>query len=93
MDIVYGDVVSKLGFRYGLLMIDRATKYIWFYGLKSLGSDNIIAAFEQFRADAGGLPTEFCCDCDQKLLGGGHSPLDLPQQVQDHRSSRWASVL
>ena len=59
MDIVYGDFVSKLGFRYGLLLIDRATKYIWFYGLKSLSSDNIIAALEQFQADAGGLPTEF----------------------------------
>ena len=70
MDIVYGDVISKLGFRYGLLLIDRATKYIWFYGLKSLSSDNIIAALEQFQADAGGLPTEFRCDCDQKLLGG-----------------------
>ena len=70
MDIIYGDFISKLGFRYGLLLIDRATKYIWFYGLKSLSSDNIIAALEQFQADAGGLPTEFRCDCDQKLLGG-----------------------
>ena len=77
MDIVYGDVISKLGFCYGLLLIDRATKYIWFYGLKSLSSDNIIAALEQFQADAGGLPTEFRCDCDQKLLGGA-TRLDLP---------------
>ena len=67
---MFGDVLSKMGFQYGLLLIDRATKYIWFYGLKFLASDNIVAAFEQFQANAGGLPTEFCCDCDQKLLGG-----------------------
>ena len=30
----------------------------------------MIDALEQFRADVGGLPTEFRCDCDQKFLGG-----------------------
>ena len=29
MDIVYGDSISKLGFPFALLLIDRATKYIW----------------------------------------------------------------
>ena len=70
MDIVFGDVISKLGFRYALLLVDRATKYIWVYGLKSLTSVYLIEALEQFRADAGGLPRQFRCDCDQKLLGG-----------------------
>ena len=31
----------------------------------------MIDAFEQFRADAGGMPKELRCDCDMKLLGGG----------------------
>ena len=73
MDIVHGNTISKLGFRYGLfLLIDRGIKYLWFYGLKSLTSENIIECLEQFRA-AGGLPNdkEFRADCDQKLLGGG----------------------
>ncbi|EJK48458.1 hypothetical protein THAOC_32741, partial [Thalassiosira oceanica] len=70
MDIVFGDVISKLGYRYALLLVDRATKYIWVYGVKSLTAVNIIAALEEFRADAGGLPKQFRCDCDQKLLGG-----------------------
>ena len=70
MDIVYGDSIGKLGFRFALLLIDRATKYIWVYGLKNLLSSDMIGALEQFRADAGGLPKEFRCDCDQKLLGG-----------------------
>ena len=30
----------------------------------------MIDAFKQLRADAGGMPKELCCDCDQKLLGG-----------------------
>ena len=70
MDIVYGDSISKLGLRFALLLIDRATKYIWVYGLKNPLSSDMIGALEQFRADAGRLPKEFRCDCDQKLLGG-----------------------
>ena len=70
MDIVYGDSISKLGFPFALLLIDRATKYIWVYGLKNLLSSDTISALEQFRDNAGGLPKEFRCDCDQKLLGG-----------------------
>lgn len=70
VDILFGDVVANLGYRYALLLVDRATKYIWIYGLKSLTSGPIIDAFCQFRADAGGLPKQFRCDCDQKLMGG-----------------------
>ena len=70
VDIAFGDTISKLGFRYGLLLVDHATRYIWFYGVRSLQSANVIEALEQFRADAGGLPKQFRCDCDNKLLGG-----------------------
>ena len=70
VDIVYGDIISKMGFRYALILVDRATKYIWVYGMKSLTSKYTIAALEQFQANAGGLPKEFRTDCDQKLLGG-----------------------
>ena len=70
LDIAYGDTISKLGFRYAILLINRATKYMWFYGLRSLVSACTIDTLEQFRADAGGLPKQFRCDCDQKLLGG-----------------------
>ena len=70
LDIVYGDYVSRLGYRYALLLVDRATKYTWVYGLQSLAASNIIQALEEFRADAGCLPKQFRCDCDKKLLGG-----------------------
>ena len=70
VDIVYEDIISKLGFCYALILVDQATKYIWVYVMKFLTSEFVIAALEQFQADAGGLPKEFCTDCDQKLLGG-----------------------
>ena len=70
LDIVVGDTISKLGFRYAVLLIDHATKYLWFYGVRYLVSASIIEALEQFRADAGALLKQFRCDCDQKLLGG-----------------------
>ena len=46
LDIVFGDTISKLGFRYAVLLIDRATKYLWFYGVRSLVSASIIEALE-----------------------------------------------
>lgn len=68
VNIVYGDIISKLGFRYALILVDQATKYIWVYGMKSLTSKFVIAALEQFQVDAGGLPQEFRTECDQRLL-------------------------
>ena len=40
----------------------------------------IIEALEQFRADAGALPKQFRCNCDQKLLGGEARPWIYRQQ-------------
>ena len=93
LDIVYGDTISKLGFRYGILLVDHATKYVWFYGMRSLAGTHVIGVLEQFRADAGGLPKQFRCDCDQKLMGGRCSALDLPQQIKDHWSPCGQAVL
>ena len=68
LDIVFGDGLGRLGYRYALLFVDRATRYIWVFGLKSLHADAIISAFTQFRADAGRLAAHFRTDCDAKLL-------------------------
>ena len=70
LDIVFGDTIRKLGYRYTILFINRAIKYIRFYGVKSLVSECIIKALEKFRADAGSLPKQLRYDCDQKLLEG-----------------------
>jgi hypothetical protein len=36
LDIAFGDCVSVGGFRYALILVDRATCYNWVYGLKDL---------------------------------------------------------
>jgi hypothetical protein len=48
IDIVFGDGLGRLGYRYTLVFGDRATRYIWVVGLKSLHADALIAAFAQF---------------------------------------------
>ncbi len=68
LDIVFGDGLGRLGYRYALLFVDRATRYIWVFGLKTLHADALIAAFTQFRAEAGGLAVQFRTDCDAKIL-------------------------
>lgn len=57
-----------MGYRFALILVDRATRYVWVYGLKSLLADAIIAALTNFRTDAGGLAVQFWTDCDAKLL-------------------------
>ena len=69
MDIAFGDCLSVGGFRYALILVDRATRYNWTFGLKSLSSDCILAALRLFRAAAGSLARCFYCDCDAKLFG------------------------
>ena len=70
LDIVHGDCVSLRGFRYALLLVDAATHYTWFFGLKYLTASNIIAALEDFETEAGALPHRFHTDFDKKLIGG-----------------------
>ena len=50
-------------------MVDRATRYKWAFGLKTLSSECILAALRLFRAAAGSLARCFYCDCDPKLFG------------------------
>ena len=69
-DIVYGDCKSMGGHRYGLLLVDVATRYYCFYGLKSTTSNEVIKALFQFRADVGHLPLQFRDDFNRKLMGG-----------------------
>ncbi len=57
------------GFKYALIFVDRATRFNWCFGLKSLQHDDIISAFLAFRDEAGNLARQFRCDCDEKLFG------------------------
>ena len=69
MDIAFGDCVSVGGFRFVLILVDRATRYNWAFGLKTLSSSYILLALRLFRAAAGSLARCFYCDCDHKLFG------------------------
>jgi hypothetical protein len=69
LDIVHvGDCMSVGGFKYALIFVDRATRFNWCFGLKSLHHDDILSAFLAFRAEAGNLALKFWCDCNEKLF-------------------------
>ncbi len=61
MDIAFGDCVSVGGYRYALILVDRATHYNWVFGLKTLSSDCILSALRLFRAAAGSLVSDMMC--------------------------------
>jgi hypothetical protein len=69
MDIAFGDCVSVGGHHFALILVDRATRYNWAFGLKTLSSSCILSALRLFRAAAGSLARCFYCDCDHKLFG------------------------
>ena len=39
MDIAFGDCLLVGGYRYALILVDRASRYNWTFGLKSLSSE------------------------------------------------------
>ena len=57
------------GFCYALILVDRAARYNWAFGLQGLLSSEILSAIRKFRAAAGSLARCFYCDCDHKLFG------------------------
>jgi hypothetical protein len=69
VDIAFGDCASVGGYKYALVFVDRATRYNWTFGLKSLQHDDIIVAFLAFWDEAGSLACQFRCDCNEKLFG------------------------
>jgi len=70
MDIGYGDCKAVGGARYCALLVDRATRQTFIYGIKSLTHAALVAVFKQFRLDAGGLPKVLLTDFDSKIFGG-----------------------
>ena len=69
MDIAFSDCLSIGGFKYALILVDRASQYNWMLGLESLSLDWILSALRLYWASAGGLAHCFYCDCDAKLFG------------------------
>jgi hypothetical protein len=69
VDVAFGDCVSVGGNKNALVLVDRATRYNWMFGLKSLHHDDILVAFWEFRDEAGSLAWQFRCVCNEKLFG------------------------
>jgi hypothetical protein len=69
MDITFGDCLLVGGYRYALILVDRATRYNWTFGLKSLSYECMLSALCLFRAAAGALACCFYCNCNAKLFG------------------------
>jgi hypothetical protein len=78
VDIAFGDCTSVGGFKLALVFVDRATRYNWTFGLKSLQQNDIQACFMAFCDEASGFAHQFQCDCNEKLFGSAvHSSLHL----------------
>jgi hypothetical protein len=69
VDIVFGDYILVGGYKFALVFVNRATRYNWTFGLKSLQHGNIQAAFLAFHTEAGSLARLFHCNCNKKLFG------------------------
>ena len=55
MDICYGDGVSPSGYSYCFMLVGRATRTTWVYGLKDMKGATISDALWRFFIDAGGF--------------------------------------
>jgi len=67
-----------------LILVDRATRYNWVYGLKDLSADSILLALHNFKADAGSYARCFRSDCDVKLFG---------KRIRDHLIDNNSNVI
>jgi hypothetical protein len=51
--------MSVGGYKHALIFVDRATRFNWCFGLKSLHHEDILSTFLAFRAEAGHLARQF----------------------------------
>jgi hypothetical protein len=86
LDIAFGDCLSIGGFKYALIFVDRATRYNWCFGLKTLQCNDLCASFLALRSEASGIARQFCCNCNEKLVGSG-----IRSFLHDNNSSIAAS--
>ena len=69
MDIGFGPCTSIGGIKYTLLLVDKATRYKFVYGLTNLKS-SLQDALSQFLLDSNTQPVLIRTDYDTKLMGG-----------------------
>ena len=74
MGIVYGTSTAINGIRYGLFIVDRATRLRFILPLKNLKSD-LLPTLKTLCNNIGMVPKRFIADFDHKLMG---------QHILDH---------
>jgi hypothetical protein len=93
VDIGFGDGVALGRTMYALVFADRAIRYTWVFGLRSLSPQDIIAAFNQFRSEAGCLAKCFRCDLMKSSSVLCHQSLPPRQGFQHYCRSCGTPVL
>lgn len=84
-DIAHGTGTAIGGVRYVLVLIDKASKHLYEYGLKTLKEQSILQAMKNFINDIGCKPTIMRADRDFKLIGGKvASYLETPSVEDNH---------
>ena len=68
MDVVYGTVTAINGIRYGLFIVDRATRHRYVLPMKNLKND-LLPTLKTFINQIGLTPKRFITDFDHKLMG------------------------
>ena len=68
MDIIFGSVTAIEGFRYGLFIVDRATRCRFILPMKILKND-LLPTLQKFCNDIGFIPKRIITDFDHKLMG------------------------
>lgn len=81
MDIVFGSKTAINGIKYGLFIVDRATRYKTILPLRNLTSD-ILFQLQKFCRSIGFVPHKFIADCDHKLFS-----LTIQQWLVNNNSS------
>ena len=80
MDIGYGPCRSIGGYKYTLLLVDKATRFKFIYGLKDK-KESIAKALQHFLQECGIKPKLIRCDFDPNFLGGKVHELLLKEQI------------
>ena len=92
LDILYRYGTAIGGYQYTLWFVDRRSKYIEQYPLKSLESDKLIKSLRLFRRDMGDrYPDKIIGDRNFNRIGG-QVAADL-EGINEYREEKYQSVL
>jgi hypothetical protein len=82
IDIGYGPNTPAIGgAKYTLLLVDKATRYKFIYGLKNL-TTSLLDAMKKFLCNCAVTPTLIQTNFDNKLMGGKIGTLLLENKIQ-----------